>query len=134
MLDLSKYSALIEEVLDMNSVDSMEFLIKPDFDEDLADIRERMGQMEREHYCPNKGRRVKPSARTCARMREQPIYGLGSHFERPSGTATRPSYHFKCEVALLLQIPRCSNPGKWKAPPSMGELPTLARFVKDTSV
>ena len=46
MLDLSKFSALIEEVLDMNSVDTMEFLIKPDFDEGLADIGEQMRELE----------------------------------------------------------------------------------------
>ena len=46
MLELSKFSGLLDEVLDMDSVDTMEFRIKPDFDEQLAEIGERMKAIE----------------------------------------------------------------------------------------
>ena len=46
MLALSNFSALVEEVLDMDSVDTMEFLIKPDFDDGLAEIGEQMKEIE----------------------------------------------------------------------------------------
>ena len=48
MLELGKFSSLVEEVLDMDSVDSLEFLIKGDFDEGLADIGERMKELEKQ--------------------------------------------------------------------------------------
>ncbi|XP_067950413.1 DNA mismatch repair protein Msh2-like [Watersipora subatra] len=52
MFGLSKFSALLEEVLDMDTVESMEFLIKPEFDEGLAEIGEQLrdlqARMERE--------------------------------------------------------------------------------------
>lgn len=46
MLELSKFSELVEEVLDFDSIESMEFLIKPDFDDGLADIRDRMKSLK----------------------------------------------------------------------------------------
>lgn len=45
-MDLNKYSGLIDEVLDMDTVDSLEFRVKPDFDEGLAEIGQRMKELE----------------------------------------------------------------------------------------
>ncbi|KAF6017211.1 MSH2 [Bugula neritina] len=45
--DLSKFSALIEEVLDMDSVKTMEFLVRADFEEALGEIGEQMKALEK---------------------------------------------------------------------------------------
>jgi len=47
MFELAKFSALVDEVLDMASIENLEFRVKPDFDEQLSEIGQRMTELER---------------------------------------------------------------------------------------
>lgn len=80
LVDLEKFEQMVEQVLDLESIEKGEYLIKADFDEKLGSIKEKMDSIEE---------KMKQELKTCASMaglQEGPSFKLdfvshlGFHF------------------------------------------------------